>query len=54
MTRKPIHECYHETKRDMDRQRPHSRRRIVLQNQLRDLMTRQMRKENREDRRAGR
>lgn len=38
----------------MDRQRPRSRRRIVLQNQLRDLMTRQMRKENREDRRAGR
>lgn len=43
--RKPIHLLYHETKIEMERQKPRSRKRIVLQSQLRDLMTKQMAKE---------
>lgn len=42
---KPIHTLYHETKRAMSREKPRSRKRIILQNELRDLMTRQMAKE---------
>lgn len=43
--RKPIHLLYHETKIEMDRQKPRSRKRIVLNSRLCELMTKQMAKE---------
>jgi len=44
--KKPIHVRYFETRQAMKREKPRSSRRIVLQEELQDLLTRQLAKES--------